>query len=89
MVKKVRVQGINNDWFEDAIFTVKEENIKNVPYSLCNYAEELIENHMKLKGYSEGVIKNSHKTIEKKIDTFYKLSLLLLMITVIMYISGM
>ncbi|ONI42421.1 hypothetical protein AN639_11605 [Candidatus Epulonipiscium fishelsonii] len=91
MERKIRVQGIQSDWFEDAVFTVKEENLKDVPYNLCNYAEELIERHMKLKGYSEGFIKTSwkNKTVEKKIDLFFKLSLLFLMITVIMYMYGM
>ncbi len=53
MAQNIYIKGTQNDWYEDATFRVKDEYVNNTPTNLANYADELISNHMKTKGYSE------------------------------------
>ncbi len=53
MAQDIYLKGTSGDWYEDVTFRVKDKYINNTPKNLAAYADELITNHMKLKGYSE------------------------------------
>lgn len=47
MKKEVIIDGKASDWFEKAIFVLKDTHTEELPKDLFFYAEQLVENHMK------------------------------------------
>ena len=47
MKREIIIDGTASDWFEKATFILKDDSKIQTPNNLVNYAEELIENHMK------------------------------------------
>ena len=47
MKREITVDGKASDWFEKAVFTLKDEQVKSVPKDLFSYAEELVEKYLK------------------------------------------
>lgn len=47
MKKEIIIDGSASDWFEKATFVLKETHVNAMPKDLMNYAEEIVENHMK------------------------------------------
>lgn len=45
--KEIVIDGSGSDWFEKAVFTLKDEDRSRVPKNLFNYAEELVEKQLK------------------------------------------
>ena len=45
--REITVDGKASDWFEKAVFTLKDEPNKGMPKDLFSYAEELVERHLK------------------------------------------
>ncbi|OON97546.1 MAG: hypothetical protein ATN36_03050 [Epulopiscium sp. Nele67-Bin005] len=98
MGKNIKIKGTDSDWYDNVTFCLKDNCTQHVPQNLTQYADELIERHMKLKGYSEGVA-SKYATYEKsdgakkqsrlydKIDLFCKCSLLILSAVLIMFVT--
>lgn len=47
MKKEIMIDGTASDWFEKAIFILKEEDMSKLPNDLMSYAEEIVEQCMK------------------------------------------
>lgn len=47
MKREITVDGKASDWFEKAVFTLKDEQVKSMPKDLFSYAEELVEKYLK------------------------------------------
>lgn len=69
--KEIVIDGSSSDWFEKAVFTLKEEDRSKVPKNLFSYAEELVEKQLKkfpsnvnIKGETN---KRVHEVDEKKL----------------------
>ena len=45
--KEIVIDGSGSDWFEKAVFTLKEEDRSKMPKNLLSYAEELVEKQLK------------------------------------------
>ena len=95
MERRIKVYGEKSDWYKEAIFTLKEpKSSEKLPHNLVEYAEQLIETHMKkgmLKVY-EGTQKKTYpprKTVKKWdwIDTLFWGSIILFLIVCVLYIS--
>ncbi|MDF2877130.1 MAG: hypothetical protein K0S30_226 [Clostridia bacterium] len=84
MKRQVTIDGDKSDWYEKAVFILKEREINNIPDNLFLYAENIIENHLKK---TPGII--PYKKYEKKtsnaktIDRFFNISLAVCGITFI------
>lgn len=85
MKKQVTIDGGKSDWYEKAIFTLRDDvKLEKLPRSLPCYAEELIEGYLKKSSvrspYSSKLQKqvNSSKyTSNKGLDYFLNASLVL------------
>ncbi|PHV71216.1 hypothetical protein CS063_05860 [Sporanaerobium hydrogeniformans] len=60
MKKQITLDGENSDWFEKAIFVLKDKPSYMIPNNLFKHAEELIENYMK-KNPSKAYINHYEK----------------------------
>ena len=47
MKKEIVIDGTASDWFEKATFILKDSSPSQLPNNLVDYAEEIIETHMK------------------------------------------
>ncbi len=47
MKKQITIDGQQSDWFEKAIFVLKENKPTPIPNNLFQYAEHLVENQLK------------------------------------------
>lgn len=47
MKKQITIDGQQSDWFEKAIFVLKESKATPIPNNLFQYAEHLVENQLK------------------------------------------
>lgn len=95
MSKKVVLDGKNSDWYEKAIFIVKDEyeEQKNIDFIQC--AESIIENYMKTctplslqqktlkKQESKTKRNNQREKSYKWIDSFFAISLCALGIAIV------
>lgn len=59
--REIIVDGQNSDWYEKAIFILKDNDQAIKPNNLIKYAEELIENSCK-----KGTIRKKHDDVAKK-----------------------
>lgn len=71
MKREITVDGKASDWFEKAVFTLKDEQVKSMPKDLVSYAEELVEKYLKRYPTSSGndmVAKNKEQEAEKLVQ---------------------
>lgn len=70
MKKEIIIDGEQSDWYEKAIFILKDE-VKNPPlaHKLSSYADELIENY--LKKATRGESRKSQITTQRNINLFF------------------
>ncbi len=47
MKKQITIDGQQSDWFEKAVFVLKESKTTPIPNNLFQYAEHLVENQLK------------------------------------------
>ena len=47
MKKQITIDGQQSDWFEKAVFVLKENKSTPIPSNLFQYAEHLVENQLK------------------------------------------
>ena len=83
MKKEIVIDGEKSDWYEKAIFVLKED-IKNnkVPRKLSSYAEELIEDYIKKTPiYTQQMTKQS---VQRRINMFLGISSMSAMIAVML-----
>jgi len=69
--REITVDGKASDWFEKAVFTLKDEQVKSMPKDLVSYAEELVEKYLKRYPTSSGndmVAKNKEQEAEKLVQ---------------------
>lgn len=84
MKRQVTIDGDKSDWYEKAVFILKEKEINNIPDNLFLYAENIIENHLKKTPRMIPYNKYEKKTFDaKKIDRFFNISLVVCGITFI------
>lgn len=87
MGKEIRVDGGQSDWYKEAIFILKEESQDDMrPKNLVDYADQLIEKHMKL-GTGKKIACCKAHFIEKGrwIDYFFWGSIIFLVVVCILY----
>ncbi|WP_069999847.1 hypothetical protein [Cellulosilyticum sp. I15G10I2] len=85
MKKQITIDGENSDWYEKAIFILKESKKPYMPDNLFLYAEHIVENHLKKNPmpyvYKEMERKTAHKKkgniMAQKIDKFFNISLII------------
>lgn len=70
MKKEIVIDGTASDWFEKATFILKESSVTPLPNNLVDYAENIIENHMKK---SPGVIPTSPMQNLPPVDFTHKM----------------
>ena len=76
MSKKIVLDGKKSDWYKRATFVLKDQEEHYIyPKNLESYAEELIENYLKLGGKT-----SSPSKYYKWIDRFFFISIALLII---------
>lgn len=82
MSRQIKIDGQGSDWYESAVFIVRENvGKKAMPSNVVHYAEDLIERHMKL-----GAVENvSKKKAYSWIDTCFWISIGMLAITCAIY----
>ncbi len=51
MKKQITIDGKQSDWFEKAVFVLKEKEVAQLPANLFLYAEHLVENQLKKNSY--------------------------------------
>lgn len=51
MEKNIIIEGKTNDWYEKAIFVLKDPQTTKVPTNLVAYAEDLLEKRLKTGNY--------------------------------------
>lgn len=82
MKKQITIDGEKSDWYEKAIFILKDHQPTSMPDNLFLYAEDIVEDY--LKKHSIGATsKNNQKKIASKINCFYNISLLFCTISII------
>lgn len=83
MSRQIKVDGEGTDWFESAVFILKDQVHKNqIPKNIVSYAEELLEKHMKVQGE---VRSKSMASSNKWIDVCFWTSISILGLTCIAY----
>lgn len=93
MKKEIIIDGQQSDWYEKAIFVLKDE-VNNPPleYKLSSYADELVENYLKKIPrakvmHNKTLYNRNHKTsklTQSYIDLFFYFSILSAIIAVIL-----
>lgn len=49
MSRQIKIDGQGSDWYESAVFVVKDTvEKKQIPNNIVSYAEDLLERHMKV-----------------------------------------
>ncbi|MGL6173476.1 MAG: hypothetical protein ACRC1P_02560 [Cellulosilyticaceae bacterium] len=51
MEKNIVIEGKTNDWYEKAVFVLRDPKTTKVPNNLVSYAEELLERSLKTGNY--------------------------------------
>lgn len=64
MKRQITVDGDQSDWFEQAVFTLKDQDGEIIPRDLFQYAEQLVE--MELKKMAG--IKTQVEVIKKEVE---------------------
>lgn len=68
MGKQVKVRGEKSDWYEVAVFQLKEGvDEGDIPYNLVDYAENIIEKNLKLKKVIKGYEAATTNPAKKKV----------------------
>ena len=82
MKKEIVIDGEKSDWYERAIFILKEDIQNNkVPKKLSSYAEELIEDYIKKTPiYTQKITKQS---VQKRINMFLGISITIFAISLL------
>lgn len=84
MNKQIKIDGQATDWYETAIFVLKEKvDQKHLPKNIVSYAEELLERNMKVQGHAKEKAQKNHSY--KWIDVCFWMSISLLGITCLAY----
>ena len=74
MKRQITIDGTKSDWYEKAIFILKEDANKNkFPKKLSFYADELVENYLKKKPI---VQKQNNSRLQRRIDLFLTISIM-------------
>lgn len=47
MNRNITIKGSSSDWYDEATFTLKPEHTQPLPTNLVDFADELVENHLK------------------------------------------
>jgi hypothetical protein len=91
MKKQITIDGENSDWYEKAIFILKDKKEPPIPNNLFLYAEYIIENHLKKnpaphyyrvpEKKAEHQKKSSHTA--RMVDRFFDISLIICGISII------
>lgn len=102
MKKQIILDGEKSDWYEKAIFILKDKEIGPMPEHLFLYAEDLVENHLKRYPTRNNI--NKYETTEKiqrekkqnylkrrarRIDIFFNTSLVICLICIVLVIVQM
>lgn len=94
MRKQIVVEGHKSDWYEQAVFVLKDTNDKKVPNNLLAYADDIAERQLKTGNYREAresqeiLNKTNNNFISRQaewIDDFMYISLGVLAIMLISY----
>lgn len=84
MNRQIKIDGQATDWYETAIFVLKEKvDQKQLPKNIVSYAEEILERHMKVHGHVKEESQKNHSY--KWIDICFWMSISLLGITCLAY----
>ncbi len=91
MKKQITIDGENSDWYEKAIFILKDKEPHYVPDNLFLYAEQIVENHLKknpqgLTYHSKGKTKRVKKegsSAARFIDYFFNFSLFVCAVSIV------
>lgn len=84
MKKNIIIEGHKSDWYEKAIFVLKDSKHTQIPKNLVTHADDILEKRMKIGEYT-------YQSNEKKsfnwdwIDGFFEISLGILGISIIFY----
>lgn len=91
MKKQITIDGENSDWYEKAIFILKDKEEHLIPNNLFLYAEHIVENHLK-KNPVRAYRKEDEKKLQYKkkgrntaqtIDKFFNISLIVCIVSVV------
>ena len=95
MKKQITIDGEKSDWYEKAIFILKDSKQPHIPDNLFLYAEDIVESHLKknpmIRAYQSKEKKHFHKKkdtqMARKIDQFFNVSLIVCGVSVIVLIA--
>lgn len=98
MKKNIIIEGHKSDWYEKAIFILKDSKTTQIPKNLVAHADDILEKKLKIGEYTANSInldkyaafdKNSSKEKEPSrsnwMDNFFGVSLGILGISIIFY----
>lgn len=90
MKKQITIDGENSDWYEKAVFILKDKEEPSIPDNLFLYAEYIVENHLKKnpiafykRGEKKSIKQKKGRYTAKVIDRFFDISLIVCGISVI------
>ncbi len=91
MKKQITIDGEKSDWYEKAIFILKDSKQPYIPDNLFLYAEDIVESHLKknpmVRSYSSKGKKHFHKKqgteMGRKVDQFFNISLIICGISIL------
>jgi len=94
MKKQITIDGENSDWYEKAVFILKDIEAPPIPNNLFLYAENIVENHLKKNPVRSYYKKSEKKAVYKKrgsnttqrIDKFFNISLIICGISVVLVV---
>lgn len=98
MKKNIIIEGHKSDWYEKAIFILKDSKTTQIPKNLVTHADNILEERLKIGEYTYNSINldkysayNKNSSQEKKeyqsnwMDNFFGISLGILGISIIFY----
>lgn len=84
MNRQIKIDGQATDWYETAIFVLKEKvDQKQIPKNIVSYAEDILERHMKVQGQPRE--KSQQNNSYKWIDVCFWMSIGLVGVTCLAY----
>lgn len=94
MKKQITIDGDGSDWYEKAIFILKENKKADIPDNLFLHAENIIETHLKKnpRRYTEkcvqreSIYKKGNPNVSRRVDLFFNISIFICTMSIIVVI---
>lgn len=91
MKKQIIIDGESSDWYEKAVFILKDKKETHIPDNLFLYAEHIVENHLKknpMVFYTKTTnrdLKHQKKAVARgqMIDRFFNVTLIICGVSII------